>query len=60
MNDAIDFSRIYSFNGNEAAYIVELLQSVYDIRTANGEEDLVLGDFITALDNGDKIIINDD
>ena len=58
MQDAIQFQQdVARFSDVEAAYIVDLLRNVFSIRTARGEEDQLLGDFIDALDSCDCITI---
>jgi hypothetical protein len=48
---------ITSFTGAEYAYIEKLLRQVYSIRTATGEEDDALSDFIDAIASGDTITL---
>jgi hypothetical protein len=50
---------ITSFTGPEYFYIEKLLRQVYTIRTANGEEDEALSDFIDAIASGDTITLED-
>lgn len=50
---------ISTFTGEEFRYIEKLLRQVYTIRTVNGEEDELLGDFIAALADGDTISLED-
>jgi len=61
MNDAIDFQReVARFGHTDVAYIVDVLRGAFQISTANGNEDQLLGDFIAALDECDCIEIVED
>lgn len=48
-----------TFTAAEYSHIEKLLRQVFTIRTINGEEDEILGDFIAALTDGDTISIVD-
>lgn len=50
---------ITTFTGAEYKYIEKLLRQVYTIRTATGEEDEALSDFIDAIASGDTISLED-
>jgi len=54
-----DLETITTFTGAEYKYIEKLLRQVYTIRTANGEEDEALSDFIDAIASGDTISLED-
>lgn len=45
-------NEIAFFEREELAYISRILRGAFEIRTAEGEEDEVLADFIQALDDG--------
>ncbi len=54
-----DLETINAFTGAEYKYIENLLRQVYTIRTAGGEEDEALSDFIDAIASGDTITLED-
>jgi len=47
------------FTSDEFAHIEMILRGAYLIRTADGEEDELLGDFIEALVEDDEIVRDD-
>ena len=53
-------NEIVYFGSEELAYISRILRGAFDIRTANDEQDEILADFISALDNGDTIQVDDE
>lgn len=60
--DAIDFGRqVARFGATDVEFIVDVLRSVYTIRTAGEQQDsqmtVFLGDFIEALEECDSIEI---
>jgi hypothetical protein len=56
MKDGIEFARdVARFSDVEAAYLVDVLRGAYMVKTADGCEDQLLGDFIAALDECDCI-----
>ena len=54
-----DLETVTTFTGAEFKYIEKLLRQVYTIRTAGGEEDEALSDFIDAITAGDTITLED-
>lgn len=48
-------NEIAYFECEELAYISRILRGAFEIRTAAGDEDEVLGDFIQALEDGRPI-----
>jgi hypothetical protein len=47
------------FDDSEFARIAKILRSAFDIRTLDGEDDELLGDFIQALDDNIPIVPKD-
>lgn len=47
------------FEKEELGYIAKILRGAYTIKTANGDEDELLGDFLQALDDERRICCKD-
>lgn len=52
-------NEIAYFGQEELAYISRILRGAFEIRTAEGEEDELLADFIQALEEGCPIYLDE-